>query len=57
MAKKAQTSVTVVMPVLNEEHHLEAAVASVLSQKYDGPLELFLALGPSSDNTDCQTTR
>lgn len=52
MAKKAQTSVTVVMPVLNEEHHLEAAVASVLSQKYDGPLELFLALGPSSDNTN-----
>ena len=38
------------MPVLNEEHHLADAVASVLAQNFDG--ELLLALGPSTDGTD-----
>lgn len=40
------------MPVLNEEEHLESAVATVLGQDYDGPLEVLLALGPSTDGTD-----
>lgn len=40
------------MPVLNEEEHLESAVATVLGQDYDGPLEVVLALGPSTDGTD-----
>jgi glycosyltransferase involved in cell wall biosynthesis len=44
--------VSVVMPVLNEEEHLESAVATVLGQDYDGPLEVVLALGPSTDGTD-----
>lgn len=44
--------VSVIMPVLNEEHHLAAAVTSVLKQSYPGELEILLALGPSSDNTD-----
>ncbi|HVV77777.1 MAG TPA: glycosyltransferase family 2 protein [Mycobacteriales bacterium] len=44
--------VSVVMPVLNEERHLRAAVASVLDQDYPGELELVLALGPSRDKTD-----
>ena len=43
--------VSVVMPVLNEETHLEAAVAGVLSQDYPGELELVLAIGPSRDAT------
>jgi succinoglycan biosynthesis protein ExoA len=43
--------VSVVMPVLNEERHLEAAVAGVLSQEYPGPLEVVLAVGPSRDAT------
>lgn len=39
------------MPVLNEREYLEAAVTSVLDQHVDGPSELILALGPSSDGT------
>ena len=38
------------MPVLNEEHHLADAVASVLAQNFEG--ELLIALGPSTDGTD-----
>jgi glycosyltransferase involved in cell wall biosynthesis len=44
--------VSVVLPVLNEQRHLAAAVASVLAQDYPGPLEVVLALGPSTDRTD-----
>lgn len=49
MASKAP-KVSVIMPVLNEEHHLADAVASVLAQNFDG--ELLIALGPSTDGTD-----
>lgn len=44
------TKVSVIMPVLNEEHHLADAVDSVLKQNFDG--ELLIALGPSSDGTN-----
>lgn len=44
--------VSVVMPVLNEERHLAEAVRAVLDQRYDGPIEVALALGPSTDGTD-----
>lgn len=44
--------VSVVMPVLNEERHLRTAVGHVLSQDYDGEIELVVALGPSTDRTD-----
>ena len=44
--------VSVVVPVLDEEHHLRAAVSTVLGQDYDGPVEVVLALGPSRDRTD-----
>ena len=44
--------VSVVMPVLNEERHLETAVRRILSSTYDGPIEVVLALGPSQDRTD-----
>lgn len=40
------------MPVLNEEAYLADAVHSVLSQRYEGPQELILALAPSTDRTD-----
>ncbi|WP_295573920.1 glycosyltransferase family 2 protein [uncultured Microbacterium sp.] len=39
------------MPVLNEHDYLERAVATVLAQEHDGPGELILAIGPSSDGT------
>lgn len=45
-------SVTVMMPVRNEQHHLAKAVESVLSQNYPGQLEIILAIGPSIDDTD-----
>jgi glycosyltransferase involved in cell wall biosynthesis len=44
-------AVSVVLPVLNEEQHLRAAVRSVLDQDYDGPVEVVLALGPSRDRS------
>jgi glycosyltransferase involved in cell wall biosynthesis len=40
------------MPVLNEENYLEAAVLAILSQDYEGPIQVVLALGPSTDNTN-----
>ncbi|XPP25581.1 MAG: glycosyltransferase family 2 protein [Leucobacter sp.] len=46
------SGVSYVMPVLNEEGHLENAVRTVLSQEYSGEQELVLALGPSTDRSD-----
>jgi hypothetical protein len=40
------------MPVLNEERHLATAVRHILDQRYDGDLEVVIALGPSTDRTD-----
>jgi len=42
---------SVVMPVRNEERHLEDAVRRVLAQDYPAPLEMVLAVGPSRDRT------
>jgi len=44
--------VSVVMPVRNEERHLAEAVRHALGQDYPGPLELVLAVGPSTDRTE-----
>lgn len=44
-------AVSVVMPVLQEERHLGAAVRQVLAQEYPGELEVVLAVGPSKDRT------
>ncbi|WP_017595050.1 glycosyltransferase family 2 protein [Nocardiopsis potens] len=44
-------AVSVVMPVLNEERHLEAAVRHVLAQEYPGDMEVVLGVGPSEDRT------
>lgn len=44
--------VSFVMPVLNEQRYLRRAVASTLAQEVPGPVELVLALGPSTDATD-----
>jgi hypothetical protein len=43
--------VSVIMPVLNEERHLESAVKHVLAQSYPGEIEVVLAVGPSKDRT------
>ena len=50
--KKFAPAISVIMPVLNEATHLEAAVQSILDQNYSGELELILALGPSRDETN-----
>jgi len=39
------------MPVRNEERYIAESVGRVLGQRYDGELELVIALGPSRDRT------
>jgi len=48
----AATPISVVMPVRNEERHLEEAVGHVLRQDYPGQIELILAVGPGRDRTE-----
>jgi succinoglycan biosynthesis protein ExoA len=50
-ATRSWPGVSVVIPVLNEERHLAAAVRRVLDQDYPGQLEVILAVGPSRDRT------
>jgi succinoglycan biosynthesis protein ExoA len=47
----SRPAVSVVLPVLNEEHHLRASVAAILAQDYPGEVEIVIALGPSKDRT------
>lgn len=51
MAKVTSSAVSVILPVLNEENYLEAAVKAVLSQDFSGAIEVLLAVGPSKDRT------
>lgn len=51
-AKKFLPPITVIMPVLNEEAHLEASVQSILAQSYPSEIEFIIALGPSRDDTN-----
>ncbi len=50
-AKQKLPPISILMPVLNEEGHLEASVESILAQSYPSEMELILALGPSHDQT------
>ncbi|MFM6852186.1 MAG: glycosyltransferase family 2 protein [Terrabacter sp.] len=43
--------VSVIMPLLNEERHLEDAVAAVVAQDYPGQIQVVLAVGPGHDDT------
>ena len=45
------------MPIYNEVDYVEAAVASILAQHYAGPVEIVLALAPSTDGTDALVHR
>ncbi|OEJ32252.1 glycosyltransferase family 2 protein [Streptomyces subrutilus] len=47
-----QPAVSVIMPVLNEEHYLRDSVRHILEQEYAGEMEVVIALGPSTDRTD-----
>jgi glycosyltransferase involved in cell wall biosynthesis len=44
-------TVSVILPILNEELYLRDAVHSILSQDYRGKFEVVLAVGPSKDRT------
>jgi len=48
------TSISFILPVLNEEEHLAKAVASIFEQQNlpEGQVEVILALGPSTDGTN-----
>jgi len=48
----ASPAISVILPVLNEEPHLEESISAILSQDYQGIFEVILALGPSKDRTD-----
>ena len=43
--------VSIIVPVLQEAAYLRTAVEHLLRQDYEGPLEIVLALGPSTDGT------
>jgi succinoglycan biosynthesis protein ExoA len=45
-------SVSVILPLLNEEQNLQDCIASIFNQDYPGELEIILALGPSKDKTN-----
>jgi glycosyltransferase involved in cell wall biosynthesis len=44
--------VSIVLPILNEERHLDDAITAILGQDYPGEYEVILALGPSRDKTN-----
>ena len=48
----ASPGISVILPVLNEEAHLEDSIRAILSQNYLGTFEVILALGPSRDSTN-----
>ena len=52
MDKISYPALTVMMPVRNEERHLEKAVMSILAQNYPGQIEIILAVAPSVDETE-----
>lgn len=43
--------VSIILTVLNEERHLESAISAALSSRYQGELELVVAVGPSNDRS------
>ena len=44
--------ISVILPVRNEAAHLEEAVGAILSQDFQGKLEVILAIAPSHDKTE-----
>jgi glycosyltransferase involved in cell wall biosynthesis len=50
--RQAMPGVSYVMPVLNEVDHVGQALDSLLTQDYEGPFDVTLAVGDSDDGTD-----
>lgn len=51
MEQKHYPSISVIMPVRNEEKYLVAAIESIRLQNYPGELEILVAVAPSLDST------
>lgn len=47
-----ENSVSVILPLLNEEKYLAGALAAIKMQDFQGEIEIILALGPSKDKTN-----
>lgn len=47
----SRPGVSVVLPILNEEPYLVAAIEAIMKQDYAGPFEIILAVAPSKDRT------
>ena len=52
MSTQLNPAVSVILPILNEERDLQECISAILKQDYTGDLEIILALGPSTDNTN-----
>jgi glycosyltransferase involved in cell wall biosynthesis len=52
MSTQSNPSVSVILPILNEARDLSECISAILKQNYAGELEVILALGPSTDNTN-----
>ncbi|MCY1641020.1 glycosyltransferase family 2 protein [Methylorubrum sp. SL192] len=52
-----EESVLLVVPVLNEEKHLEACIAGLLGQDYRGPMTIVIVDGGSTDATQAIAAR
>ncbi|MDP9442356.1 MAG: glycosyltransferase family 2 protein [Actinomycetota bacterium] len=50
-------AVTVAIPTLNEERHIDTCLDAVLAQTYDGPLEVLVVDGGSTDGTRAAVQR
>src|ERR1700741_3942591 len=51
MGDPAQIDVSVLVPVLDEERYIRAAVADMQAQRFDGEIELIFVDGRSEDDT------
>lgn len=49
--EQALPSVTVIVPMFNEEAHIEACVAGLWAQTYGGPMEILIVDGGSTDRS------
>ena len=52
MSDSSFPSVSVILPILNEERDLANCISAILQQNYSGDIEVILALGPSKDKTN-----
>jgi glycosyltransferase involved in cell wall biosynthesis len=52
VGEHGQQGVSIIVPVLQEADYIETAVRHLLEQDYTGPMEIVLALGPSTDGTN-----